>query len=112
MQKIYTAITAKNIGITEKTGVNSIVEGGLLPANTTAILWINDDTQYGREIREEVKKSTGYSVFGYLYIERVYDGTTYFLTVKNYTNHRIFTNAYTTINSQGWNDVWHVIPWD
>lgn len=98
--------TAETLGINSDTTLKQIVEGEFLPKGGTVELWINDDTAYGREVRQGINSEFGGNFFGFCYITRVLPGSTRYLKCVSFNDFSVYGRSYTTTNSLGWMPKW------
>ncbi len=103
--KVYYESTKKLLGITNDTYLNDIVDNMKLPDTSEIVLWVNDDTQIGREVRAGIKRSfPNKEIFGYLTIKRT--NTTFKLYLEDYCTTDVYVNSYTKVNNVGWYSEW------
>lgn len=105
--KSYNDSTVYLLGITSETTLNQMIEGGLIPSYSNVMLWISDNTIYGKEIRDTIRMAHGLDVFGQLTISRDKEGRE--LILKAYDTPVEFVTGYTSINNVGWYGQWYKI---
>lgn len=72
-----------------------------LPKNSELVLWINDDTAYGRQVRHELS-SLDPTFFGYLTIRWMPDLNTAVFYAIAYDSGHSYIKMYTKINGEKW----------
>lgn len=84
-------------GLTTTTSFDTIVKT-LVPLRSVVTLWINEETQYGKDIRAAIG-----NFYGYLILKRPSEtNNTVFITCKPYNGSHFFTNMYTDTNNVGY----------
>ena len=100
------AYTSDSLNLKSTTKLNEIIEGGLLPQNSLLEFWVNDDTEYKREIRKAINTVFSTDFYGFCFIYRSSDGTTRLLKCIGFDSFKTYVTTYTEVNSVGWMDSW------
>lgn len=98
--------TSDSLNLKSTTKLNEIIEGGLLPQNSLLEFWVNDDTEYKREIRKAINTVFSTDFYGFCFIYRSSDGTTRLLKCIGFDSFKTYVTTYTEVNSVGWMDSW------
>ena len=95
------SVEASDIGLTSTDDLDDIVSK--IPDNTTVKLWINDNTTYGSQVRDEI----GINVYGYLYVYSTDSATSvvHFI-LFSYQGNGVYFKTYTGVNDYGWSSSW------
>ncbi len=99
----FRVYTAGGLGVKPTDDLVAIV-GKLQDFNSELVLWINDDTTYGRKVREEIKTTFNTEYYGYLTIRRTLDGKSVHFTAVQYDSPSMYIKIYTTVNSEKWSE--------
>lgn len=88
--------------------INFYVEEGNLPSGSMVEIPVFNGTRIYEDLQHDIPNAS--TLYGWLYIYRTYDGTTYYLTLMPYYNSNvIYMNTYTTMNGNGWLESWKKI---
>ena len=91
--------TANELGITNNDDIPDVANK--IPQNSIVELWINNDSLFGRKIREELS-SLGLDFYGYLTVRWAIDFRSCYFEAIAYKSGERFFKIYTKINGENW----------
>lgn len=104
LQRFYFDGNKALLGITNDTTLNQLIDGKMLPQWSKLVLWINDETEIGREVQKALYTSYAVKPYGYLTVVR--NGDVIKLYFEDYESTKIYVNSYSAINNLGWYREW------
>lgn len=104
LQRFYFDGNKALLGITNDTTLNQLIDDKMLPQWSKLVLWINDETEIGREVQKALYTSYAVKLYGYLTVVR--NGDVIKLYFEDYESTKIYVNSYSTINNLGWYREW------
>lgn len=101
---------ASTLGVSDTTGLNSLVDREILPKGHCIEMWINGDSKIGTEIKKGLNMSS--QPYGTLRCIRTLTGSNVICIFTSYTDLNIYVNNYAFTNDKGWDSTWKKVSLD